>query len=332
MSETRAALLRRRLIDLPLELNAATVHLDAVPLPSYPGEPRPSSTVQLAGGGEAGRGENVAWTREEHEHFAQWVENRDWTATCSLGIFCEQLATTLSQPYRRAAIESAAIDLALRQGNTNLGELCGTDFGDIRYVRSFASSIDPLPELRDHLEQAPEIGLKLDVHPAWAPETLTELARLEKIEVLDFKHRGSKLQQIRTAEVLQHPWLEDPGARGQSVSRTLADRFSLDAALTHEDPATILANLNPAAANLKVPRMGGVLNLLSAAAFCETRKKPFYMGGMFEVSGGRAQARELASLLAPQGPNDLAPLPRGPQQRFPLTLRPRNDGSGFGHR
>lgn len=90
--------------------------------------------------------------------------------------------------------------------------------------------------------------------------------------------------------------------------------------------------MNPAAVNLKVPRMGGVLALLQAAAFCEAEKTPFYLGGMFEVSVGRAQARELASLLAPQAPNDLAPIPRGTNHEFPSALRPPHGGIGFGHR
>jgi len=234
--------------------------------------------------------------------------------------------------YQHAAIESAAVDLALRQARTNLAELVESDFSETRYVRSFAASPDPLPELAAHLDQNPGIEIKVDVHPAWGEETLGQLARLRNISVLDFKHQGTSATQTAVARALPEPWLEDPGQLGAPPSGILARRFSLDAALTSENPEEILQRMNPAAVNLKVPRMGGVLALLRAAAICEAEKRPFYLGGMFEVSVGRAQARELASLLAPQGPNDLAPIPRETNHEFPSSLRPPRGGIGFGHR
>lgn len=332
MSETRAALLRQRLVELPLHLEKADVHLKAVTLPSYPGEPRPSSTIELFGDGGTGSGENVAWTRPDHERFRSWVENQHWKEGSSLGTFAAELARSPLEAYGRAAIESAAIDLALQQASTNLAELCETAYAEIRYVRSFGATADPLSELHAHQEEAPEIGVKLDFDPAWPARTLASLSALGIIEVLDFKHRGTAAEQSRTAEILFEAWLEDPGVCGEPVSSALADRFSLDAALTDESPESTLHHLNPAAVNLKIPRMGGVLNLLIAAAFCESRKKPFYMGGMFEVSVGREQARELASLLAPQGPNDLAPLPKSEIRRFPPTLEIPQGRHGFGRR
>lgn len=341
MSEPVAARLRQRLIELPIQLEAAHIVTDSVALASYPGEPRPSSTAHLAGGGTSGQGENVAWTREAHLEFQRLVESQNWQGTSTLGVFHERLARTVTGSYDRAALESAAIDLALRQAHLNLAELAGTDFCELRYVRSFAASLDPLPELYRHIKQAPSIGMKVDVHPHWSARTQRALAAIPSIEVLDFKHQGSTEHQMEIAQALPWPWLEDPGcgsfvvgsgAPAQRLPALLANRFSLDAALTAEHPEETLAALVPAAVNLKVPRMGGVLNLLTAAAFCETRKKPSYMGGMFEVSVGRTQARELASLLAPRGPNDLAPLNLSTNDSFPATLQPRSGAPGFGHR
>jgi hypothetical protein len=34
-----------------------------------------------------------------------------------------------------------------------------------------------------------------------------------------------------------------------------------------------------------------------------------YVGGMFEIGVGRRQLRDLASVLCPDAPNDLAPVP-----------------------
>jgi L-alanine-DL-glutamate epimerase-like enolase superfamily enzyme len=332
MSEPLAGRLQRRLIELPLSVEKAHVALDAIELPSYPDEPRPSSTIALAGGQQTGTGENVAWSRDDHHNFQRQIDTGDYTHRGSLGSFLRAIGAIVPDAYQRAAIESAAVDLALRQARTNLEELAASDFSDTRYVRSFAASPDPLPELVAHREQNPEIEIKLDVHPAWEEETLERLANLRNISVLDFKHQGTPATQTAVAEALPAPWLEDPGQLGERPSGILARRFSLDAALTSGNPEDMLRRMNPAAVNLKVPRMGGVLALLRAAAFCEVEKRPFYFGGMFEVSVGRAQARELASLLAPGGPNDLAPIPREANHEFPPSLRPPHGGIGFGHR
>ena len=332
MPEPLAGRLQRRLIELPLHVEEAHVALDAIELPSYPDEPRPSSTVTLAGRQQTGVGENVAWTRNDHRNFQHRISGGDFAHRGSLGGFLRALGAIVPEAYPHAAIESAAVDLALRQARTNLEELAESDFSDTRYVRSFAASHDPLAELTAHLEQNPGIDIKVDVHPAWEEATLVRLAGLGSIAVLDFKHQGTLATQTAVAEALPDPWLEDPGQLGQRPSGILARRFSLDAALTSEKPQEMLQRMNPAAVNLKVPRMGGVLALLQAAAFCEAEKTPFYLGGMFEVSVGRAQARELASLLAPQAPNDLAPIPRGTNHEFPSALRPPHGGIGFGHR
>ncbi len=332
MPEPLAGRLQRRLIELPLNVEKAHVALDAIELPSYPDEPRPSSTIALAGRQQTGTGENVAWTRNDHRNFQRQIDAGDYTHHGSLGSFLRVLGATVPDAYQHAAIESAAVDLALRQARTNLEELAESDLSDTRYVRSFAASPDPLPELAAHREQNPRIGLKVDVHPAWDEETLGQLASLGNISVLDFKHQGTSATQTAVAQALPDPWLEDPGQLGECPSGILARRFSLDAALTSGNPEAMLQRMNPAAVNLKVPRMGGVIALLRAAAFCEAEKRPFYLGGMFEVSVGRMQARELASLLAPGGPNDLAPIPRETNYAFPSSLRPPHGGIGFGHR
>ena len=332
MPETRAGRLQRRLAELPVHVEKARVEIEAIELPSYPDGPRPTSTIILTGSGELGMGENVAWTAEDHHLFRAEVSDRLPANRGTIGDLSRQLQTSCTDPYQASAFESAAIDLALRQARTNLEEIAEASYQELRYVRSFGAAEDPLPELVSHSQQAPSVEVKLDVHPAWKPATIASLADLGTIAVLDFKHRGTQTQQVAVAAALRKPWLEDPGTRGLRPNGALAERFSLDAALTSEDPAGLLANLNPAAANLKAPRMGGILALLRAADFCMAHKKPFYLGGMFEVSVGRTQARELASLLTPQGPNDLAPIPRQPNDRFPASLSVPSGGRGFGHR
>ena len=67
----------------------------------------------------------------------------------------------------------------------------------------------------------------------------------------------------------------------------------------------------PAAVNVKPARMGGVLEALACVARCDAAGISVYFGGMFEVGPGRRQLWDLAALLAPDGPNDVAPIAVG---------------------
>ena len=95
--------------------------------------------------------------------------------------------------------------------------------------------------------------------------------------------------------------------------------------------ASDLATLprRPAAINLKPARMGGVLELLAAAAACAADDVPVYLGGMYEIGVGRAQLWALAALLSPEGPNDVAPLAPGAGGR-PARLTVDAGAIGFG--
>jgi len=76
--------------------------------------------------------------------------------------------------------------------------------------------------------------------------------------------------------------------------------------------------------------MGGVLEALDGAARCAARGIRIYFGGMFELEVGRSQLLSLAALLAPDEPNDIAPISRadrpGPR---PSRLEPP-PGPGYG--
>jgi hypothetical protein len=80
---------------------------------------------------------------------------------------------------------------------------------------------------------------------------------------------------------------------------------SLDADIT---TPTALDGAAPFACNLKPARMGSLLDAVRTAARCERRGIAVYVGGMFEIGVGRRQLRELAAVLCPDAPNDLAPI------------------------
>lgn len=293
-----------------------------VRLPSYPDGPRPSTVVELAGAGRRGRGEHVGWTAAAHAAFADAVAIVP-RGRSRVGDWPRLLATVPA--YDRAALEAAAIDLALRQRGTSLAVLAGVVPRPIRYVVSFGPVADPAAEASAH----GGAELKVDVDPRWGDATFAALAATGRVAVLDWKGRGVRADHLRAHHAMPEAWLEDPAPGDGPWPRAAAARLSVDAALAAPGDLDGLP-FRPAAANLKPARMGGVLALLDVASRCAAGGIAVYLGGMFEIGVGRRQLHSLAALLCPDGPNDVAPIPRtGVGAELPARLV-APDGPGFG--
>lgn len=287
---------------LPLRVDDAAVQFGEVALASYAGGPRPSSTVTLSGGGLVGRGEHVGWTVAEHDSFSAAVSDVP-RGRKHLG---EWIAALAHLPlYDRAALEAAAIDLALRQHDTNLFRMAGASPRPVRYVVSFARFAEPAVESK---VLAPgDIEVKVDADPRWTDEVYHSLASLGRIAVLDFKMQGEAEDHERACRHLPQAWIEDPKPSAAAHSPALAARVSADAVVT--SVAALAALLpRPAAVNVKPARMGSVLAAIECLARCRHEGLVTYIGGMFEVGIGRMQLRALAALACFDGPNDIAPL------------------------
>ena len=277
---------------LPVVVDDVECRVGAVRVPSYPGGVRPTSEVRLGDG----RGECVAWTAEAHEAFRARMAGVPRGRWARLGEWAEAMRARFTDPYERAALEAAAIDLALRQAGTNLFALAGVTPRAVRYVVSYGGLRDPMAEVE------PGVELKLDVDPAWDEATF---AALRRVAVLDFKGTGSPADHERAHRAVPEALIEDALAGPWSAS--LSTRLSFDAPVTSAHALDALP-VRPAAVNLKPARMGGVLEALACAKRCAREGIDVYIGGMFEVGVGRRQLRALAALLCPDAPNDVAPL------------------------
>lgn len=289
--------LRDALAALPVTIATSAVACRAVPIAEYPGGARPSAVVTLSGQGCTGDGEHVGWTDAAHAAFAV-VARGVPRGSRTVGDWCDSMRNTVGDPYDRAALEAAAIALALRQRGTTLADFAERPTSRLRVVRSPA----PGPDLAVALTANPDAELKLDVDPAWTRETWTALAASGRVAVVDFKGRGRPAQVRDAHRALPDAWLEDPppGAPGETATRTSLDATITSVAVLDTLPA------RPAAVNVKVPRMGGVFAALDALTWCGRRGIPTYMGGMWEVGPGRRLSRDLARLFSPDGPNDVA--------------------------
>jgi len=322
--------LRRELASLPVRIDRAAVEIAPIVVATYPGGPRPSSIVTLSSGGYRGRGENVSWTDEAHRRFGEVVAQAVPCGELRLGELVRLVAGRLSSPYDRAALEAAAIDLALRQQGTNLFRLAGATPRPVRYVVSLARPADPRAAIASEHARAAHLEVKLDVDPAWSAETYAELAEPGRVVVLDFKLAGAREEHERAHRALPQALIEDPLPSAGPWSRTLRERLSFDGPLrTAADLAQLPAR--PAAVNIKPARMGGVLEALACIDGCTAQGIAVYMGGMFEADVGRTQLCELAALLCPDETNDIAPLERvGRAALRPERLEVDGARAGFG--
>jgi hypothetical protein len=93
--------------------------------------------------GPARRGEHVGWTASAHAAFARTLERWDLSGPWRLATLAHALRERGLDPYDRAAIEMAAIELALRQRGTTLATLAGVTPQPVRTVVSFERVADP---------------------------------------------------------------------------------------------------------------------------------------------------------------------------------------------
>ena len=114
------------------------------------------------------RGELSAWTRAAHERFAARVAERAARRRARSASGSQVVARHFHDPYERAALEAAAIDLALRQHETNLFRLArrGAAAGALRRLVRARRAI----RCRSSRASRRRVELKIDVDPAWTDD------------------------------------------------------------------------------------------------------------------------------------------------------------------
>jgi len=247
------------------------------------------------------------------------------------------------RPYRRWAFESAALDLALRQGGLSLGAALGIEARPVRFVVSTRLDISPW------LAVDPSLEFKLDPTPEWDADTMARIAATGRVRALDFKafYEGTPVdnapdpfQYAAVARAFPDAVLEDPALDG--AARAALDgeegRFSFDAPIhswADVEAVAERARLGtlPHHLNIKPSRFGSLHALFDCVARATAEGITLYGGGQFELGVGRDHIQALASLLYPDGPNDVAPRdfhgePRAGVPRSPLL--PSAQGPGFG--
>jgi len=303
---------------------------------------RVTTTVVFAGGGAEGRGEDVTYTAEDHD----WFPEPELPGRTTLGEFSAALdGLTLfsGEPkmaaagdYRRWALESAALDLALRQNGVSFAEATDREYQPVRFV------VSTRDDAFAWLAASPELELKLDPENEWERSFMERLAATGRVRVLDLKayYTGTPVDVVpdpelyRTiVELFPDVVIEDAsldGACGDALRGEEA-RLSFDAPIHSVADVQALA-VQPGWMNIKPSRFGTVARLLECIEYCDAKAIRMYGGGQFELGLGRMHIQALASVFYPDGPNDVAPSEYnagGPRAGLPQSPLPRPTGPGF---
>ena len=304
---------------------------------------RVTTTVVVEGEGMTGRGEDVTYGADDHDHVptglmlaGTWSLEDMSRRLDELELWDGDPDNHTGQDHRRWAFESALFDLALRQNELGLGQALGRQELPVRFVVSTRAAPDRW------LEVEPRLEFKLDAEPEWDRPLLQHLHGLDRVRVVDLKayYRGTTVDLAPDPDlyrsiveelpdvIIEDAWLED-GLREALAGAE--DRLSFDA------PVHSLADLDalplePRWVNIKPSRFGTVRGLLETIEACEERGIHLYGGGQYELGPGRPQIQRLASVFYPEGPNDVAPSAYNegdPREGLPQSPLPVREDPGF---
>ncbi|XVH32150.1 hypothetical protein ACNS7O_02915 [Haloferacaceae archaeon DSL9] len=341
-----------RLADLPLRITGSSRSRNEAETTSE--FVRATTTIELHGVDETGRGEDVTYDTEDHDALAN-TASFDLAGEYTLESFSRRLDEVDLFPtkaperksayhYRRWALESAALDLALRQAETSLAEALDRRAEPVRFVASTRLGSPPttarIEELRDHVS---DLEFKLDPTEEWDAALVEAIADLDAVRIVDLKgwYEGTTVDQAPDPELYDlvatgfpHAIIEDPAITPETtpILDAHADRLSFDAPITSvDDVESIPYELRWL--NIKPSRFGTVEALLETIDHCERNGITCYGGGQFELDVGRRQIQALASVWYPDSPNDVAPraynVPTLPDSLPSSPLRPSETAVGF---
>jgi L-alanine-DL-glutamate epimerase-like enolase superfamily enzyme len=346
-----------RVADLPVTIDDYA--LEGLQRTVSSGFNRRTTIFHLRGDGHEGLGEDVTYDETEHERQQERGPEHPLAGEWTFDAFSRHLDDLDLFPagaprmdtfrhYRRWGVESAALDLALRQAGTSLADLLERPLEPVRFVVSTRMGEPPtIGPVTRRLAVYPELRFKLDATPDWDDELIDGLVDSGAVDSIDFKgaYKGTPVDTEtdpafyrRVAETFPDAWLEDPDLEepeAREALRPFEDRITWDAPI-HSVQDILDRPVLPRTVNLKPSRFGSVRTLFDAYDFCAERGMGAYGGGQFELGVGRGQIQYLAAMFHADAPNDIAPSgydALDPEPGLPVSpLTPDPEPTGFRRR
>ncbi|WP_380676031.1 hypothetical protein [Salinigranum sp. GCM10025319] len=312
-----------------LELQIEDYSLEQLERDTSSGFTRATTIVSLHGNGSTGRGEDVTYDNEAHDTLHDAEAEFPITGEYTLGEFSNQLSEidfffgdepgqSIFHNYRQWAFESAALDLALKQADTNLAEQLGRTYEPVRFVVSTRLEEPPTGDrIIDWLERDPELEFKLDPTSEWTAEVIERLAATDAVQTLDLKgqYHGTTVDQPADPELYERvlegfpsALIEDPelNEETRSLFNGAEARITWDYPIRGVETVETLP-WEPEWLNIKPSRFGSVQSLFDTIDYCREHDIQMFGGGQFELDVGREHIHVIASLFYPNAPNDVAP-------------------------
>jgi hypothetical protein len=336
-----------------------SVTIESVDRRRYTGETtsgfeRTTTEFRLAGDGVVGRGEDVTYEAEDHaalvgtDHVdieGEWTIAELSTRLDDEDLFAhEPPSREYFRNYRRWAVESAALDLALRQRGESLGECLGIEPDPVRFVVSTRLGEPPTTDrVEELLALDDDLEFKLDPTPDWPEEAFVTLRETDAVRILDLKgwYEDTDVDVEADPELYRDVFaafpaeiVEDPALTPETraLVEPQADRLSFDYPIDGVESLESLP-VDPGYCNIKPSRFGTLESLFETIAYCEDHGIEMYGGGQFELASGRDAIQTLAALFYPDTPNDVAPREFNDPEAsppYPMSpLRPDRDAVGF---
>jgi hypothetical protein len=317
-----------RLAELPVVIDGYALEVLSRRVSS--GFRRFTTVFVLAGGDHRGVGEDVTYEAPEHRQAHRAGPVLPLAGAWTIETFSRHLdqldtfpagrpAQEVSRTYRRWALESAALDLALRQAGLPLHEVLARVPAPVRFVVSL--NLGPAPSCASLVSRraaCSQVRFKLDATSEWGDELLECLAASGCVEAVDFTgvYQGA-LSAVRTdpelyrrvVQALPEVWLEDPDLSHPAARVALdghRERVTWDAPI-HSAADIAAQPWAPRTVNVKPSRFGTLRALFDTDDYCAAHAIAAYGGGQYELGPGRGQAQYLAALFHPDAANDLAP-------------------------
>jgi L-alanine-DL-glutamate epimerase-like enolase superfamily enzyme len=326
---------------LPLTLRIDKVSTSQLELGGATAFTRVTTIVELHGDGHVGRGEDISYSSDTQEEMPDALAARDdlvgeWTiASLAEHLDAHPIVTPRGKQmddkpgYHRWAVESAALDLALRQRGSTLASLLEVDWKPVRVSLSMGLGSPPTDEVvRTWRKRDETTTFKLDASKAWDHALVAQLAASgDAVSTVDLKalYTGDWADNDYPPTLyeaighgLPHALIEDAKLDAESLDALDEDalgRLAWDYPITApedvpglERSTASFSDLRPAAINIKPSRFGTLERLLETIALCDREGIPCYAGGQYELGIGRTHVQSIASLCFPDGPNDCAPV------------------------
>ncbi|WP_267163872.1 hypothetical protein [Halovenus salina] len=312
-----------------LDLRVDSWDLETLERDTSSGFTRTTTVVSLHGDGYTGRGEDVTYDSDPHYRLVERADELPLGGSYTFDAFAEHIGTTdlflgddpesaIFRSYRHWAVESAALDLALKQAETSLGARLGREYDPVRFVVSTRLADPPTGErVTRWLDRDQSLEFKLDPTDDWSADVIERLAATDAVRILDLKgqYEGTDVDQAADPALYElildgfaDAVIEDP-ALTDETRPLFADergRVSWDYPIRGVETVESLP-WEPDWLNIKPSRFGSVESLLATIEYCNERDITMYGGGQFELGAGRQHLHALASLFYPDSPNDVAP-------------------------